>query len=1164
MKLEEIYLKDITRAVNPAVSASDLAEETAKIEIDEYVFTDEIVNSLYKILSAIRKRQLSHNGIWINGYFGTGKSHFLKYLDYCLDTRFQEKALGRLEEAVKDLDPFRNPTNNLDVSVSEMHDLVSWIKSAKVDTILFNIGTVNNIRGNEQCVFLDAFWHEFNSFRGYNRSNLALARYFEKVLDEKGKFFEFKQQIKKQLGLNWEQSGADLAITELDTVLKIGKEVVPSLSIDSIKKRIEDDDALVSVESFCEELKQYLQEKDDKYRLIFLVDEISQFIDARRGLLLQLQEIVTRLHEKCNDKIWIAATAQQDLQEILESCQINATSEDYGKIMGRFEVKVSLTGTKSEYITQKRILDKNGAAAIKLGELYDKKRNAIAAQFQLPPSYNAFANKDEFIKFYPFVPYQFRLIEQVFNSFERLDFVDREVKGNERSIIKVTHSTAKKAKDWPVGSFIPFDSFFGPMFKGALVAKGQRAIRNANNVIAEYSDKEMGQRAVNILFMVCNLSQNDKLLFPATVDNITCLLMNDVDTQKLTLKENVQKVLDYLMDRNIIRTEVSKAGMVSYAFYSEDESEVASLIKNQNIDNNTMAEELKELFINYITPQPRETFESSKFTIGASIMEKNFLSNNADITLNFVMESSEDSAEQFAFTNTPKVLAFFMAEEYKNQKELRNKFYWYCQAQTYLRNNRATSEERAKTLQEFKQRAADLYRSKIEKGFRDLFDKSTVISGTTVLEIGTNKGKTRYEMALKKHFQNVFPQASLVADLPVTSTDLNREILQPSKNVQLTPVSEAERRVKDYLLRHQPEVNVNDIVQNFAAAPYGWSEICTLAILNLLVLRNEYMFVYNNNPHVERQVVAQKICKEKQKFTIRTAEKISQELINNFINSWRTIYNKVATFVPEMDPRTIYEEAHSQLAHEESDLDDVYRKVRDYPFGKTVQDLRQLVDTWRQKRDIQEFFKQIIADAALAQQLEDKYKQIVEFCADQFARYQEYLQFIRDNEANFEQLSGCEDAVNAMLALKQNAWPIDDMPSYKKLRDELQTQLEQVKKSLRQQIADAYTHEVEQLHSLAEENQVPYNKTAKDVVADKTKSDNIFVLKNVLNEKSSFYQEELDSILNHGNKNTVKFVKLNTRNSTPITNEKEVDAYLKQLKGQLMEHISKGDKIIIS
>ena len=141
---------------------------------------------------------------------------------------------------------------------------------------------------------------------------------------------------------------------------------------------------MVSVESFCEELKQYLQEKDDKYRLIFLVDEISQFIDARRGLLLQLQEIVTRLHEKCNDKIWIAATAQQDLQEILESCQINATSEDYGKIMGRFEVKVSLTGTKSEYITQKRILDKNGAAAIKLGELYDKKRNAIAAQFQLP------------------------------------------------------------------------------------------------------------------------------------------------------------------------------------------------------------------------------------------------------------------------------------------------------------------------------------------------------------------------------------------------------------------------------------------------------------------------------------------------------------------------------------------------------------------------------------------------------------------------------------------------------------------------------------------------------------------------------------------------------------------------------------------------------------
>lgn len=77
MKLEAIYEKDINRTVNPAVSASDFSDKTVKTEIEEYVFTDEIINGLYKILSAIKNRNVSHDGIWINGYFGSGKSHFL-------------------------------------------------------------------------------------------------------------------------------------------------------------------------------------------------------------------------------------------------------------------------------------------------------------------------------------------------------------------------------------------------------------------------------------------------------------------------------------------------------------------------------------------------------------------------------------------------------------------------------------------------------------------------------------------------------------------------------------------------------------------------------------------------------------------------------------------------------------------------------------------------------------------------------------------------------------------------------------------------------------------------------------------------------------------------------------------------------------------------------
>ena len=85
MKLKEIYSKEIERKINPAVVAQDRTTETIDIEIGEYVFTDEIINNLYKVLLAIKNKELvSKTGIWINGYYGSGKSHFIKILSYLL------------------------------------------------------------------------------------------------------------------------------------------------------------------------------------------------------------------------------------------------------------------------------------------------------------------------------------------------------------------------------------------------------------------------------------------------------------------------------------------------------------------------------------------------------------------------------------------------------------------------------------------------------------------------------------------------------------------------------------------------------------------------------------------------------------------------------------------------------------------------------------------------------------------------------------------------------------------------------------------------------------------------------------------------------------------------------------------------------------------------
>jgi hypothetical protein len=149
----------------------------------------------------------------------------------------------------------------------------------------------------------------------------------------------------------------------------MAKEVDPALATDVIRSKIVNNDVNVSVESFAAEMKEYIDAKNNRnFRLLFFVDEVSQFIGQHRDLLLQLQSLVKRLDEVCESKVWIACTAQQTLEEVVSNVGGNATNpeDEVGKILGRFEVRASLQGTSPEYITQKRILDKKGDVEIML------------------------------------------------------------------------------------------------------------------------------------------------------------------------------------------------------------------------------------------------------------------------------------------------------------------------------------------------------------------------------------------------------------------------------------------------------------------------------------------------------------------------------------------------------------------------------------------------------------------------------------------------------------------------------------------------------------------------------------------------------------------------------------------------------------------------------
>ena len=1196
MKLQDIYLKDINRKVNPAVSATQLDTDTVRVEIDEYVFTKDILKNLFAVLSNIRRNTGSHSGIWISGYYGSGKSHFLKYLDYCMSPTFSEDALFRFETAASQYDAFKDDVNWVPNDIRELTD---WFgKKAEVETIMFNIGSSYNANSDGSRIITEVLWKEFNAMRGYNKFNIALAQYLEKYLDRQGKFDEFKRRLADEYGFDWETNASELAATELDIPLDLAHDICPTFTVDAARQHIINNTVEISVNNFADEIAQYIKTKNNpNYRLVFFVDEISQFINGDGRLLLQLQSIVKELHDRCNDQVWVACTAQQDLKEILDDCKINSSSDEFGKILGRFEVKASLQGTKSEYIAQQRILAKKPEAETELGRFYDRSASAIDTQFQLPTTYEGYRDKESFIGFYPFVPYQLQLINKVFSHFVALNYVNKEVKGNERSVIRITHNIAKSNSQENVGTFVSFDQFFNDMFRSSLQPSGVTARRNAEEAANKYDrDRDFAQRVVNVLFMICNMDDQDKQQFPATVDNIVTLLMRDIDTPKTTMKDDVRRVIQHLIDNSVIREVKPEKGAEFYEFFTEEETQVSRLIQGQQVDNNSMAEQLAAIINNYFSPQNKETIGASSVAVGASTSGKRMFgaTGNTDIEVEFVVNSPETDFNRFAMSNTQNKLVFFLTQLYADDKRLSNLFYHYCQVQKFAKEPNL-SPERRKTVEQFAQRERAIFDNEIRRRFNDMLDTCPVISGQHILtrvDIGDVKGKLRYKAAMEAHLKSVFHMAHLVQgkSLAQTPQELRDHIRRKlnANEYALKPMSEAEESVQNFILRGR-DVTVADVVSTYSKAPYGWNEITTIDIINELYRRNKFSYSYNNNPNVTIAEVADKIVREKKMFTLELAQSVSPETIKQFKDAWKAVFNKPQS--PANDARELFRMCSDKdngelpaLLHNYADL---RKEIAKFPF---VDDIDRMIDfftKWKDIRDQKVFFETVIAQRDEATALFDRGKQILEFKREQLDNYRDILQFVSSNQINFELLGEEAQAdVEQLQGITTDAEVFTHFQDYKRLKKALNARISGKRDDLLKQVRTAYEQLYAQIGSIAADKKVEASEVLPDLENElfKIKQSNLRLdqLQNQLDTTDLYvqYVEKINKIVAarqpkpdpkpgggdpqpKPQPKKMKVIQLDTMIHQALKNEGDVDLYLARLKTQLMQHINNNEEILI-
>ena len=131
-----------------------------------------------------------------------------------------------------------------------------------------------------------------------------------------------------------------------------------------------------SIASLVEDIKSYVNSKPKNFRLLFMIDEVGQYIGENTSLLLNLQSIVEKLGSECQGKVWVMCTGQEAIDEI-----IKVRSDEFSRIQARFKTRLSLTSSSVDEVIQKRILKKTDQASDKLLTLYHENDSVLRNLF---------------------------------------------------------------------------------------------------------------------------------------------------------------------------------------------------------------------------------------------------------------------------------------------------------------------------------------------------------------------------------------------------------------------------------------------------------------------------------------------------------------------------------------------------------------------------------------------------------------------------------------------------------------------------------------------------------------------------------------------------------------------------------------------------------------
>ena len=1063
MRIQSMFKDDINRKINGVVKVDQDESSVLVQELNEYVITRELKKHFITFFNNYIEsfsETTADIGVWISGFFGSGKSHFLKMLSYLLE--------NKEVQGVKTVERFR--AKFADDPATFM--LIDRATKGRTDTILFNIDIEGSINKDKTAV-LRVFAKMFYNYLGFYGENLKVAK-LEQFIAKKGKTEEFRRVFEEKNGASWLESRDAYAFFEDDIVATLQE--VLGMSEQAASNWFNGTETVeTSIAQLVSEIKEYVDAQPRDFRLLFMIDEVGQYVGGDTDLLINLQSLVEKIGSECGGKVWVVCTGQEAIDEI-----IKARENEFSRIQARFKTRLSLSSSSADEVIQKRILLKTDEAEHDLEQLYAANDSVLRNLFSFTDAIldiKGYTGAGEFAKNFPFVPYQFILMQKVFAEIRKHGNSGKHLSGGERSMLSGFQEAAQKIEDKDEYALAPFYLFYDTVHTfldssiRRVIERCERAAIDGNGIEPQDVD------VLKLLYLVRYVDD-----VKANLDNIVILMADDIRLDKITMREQARGSLDRLMSQNYI----GRSGD-TYNFLTDEEQDIQREIKNTPVATADIVGRIAQMIF-------ADIYTTKKFRYGK---------------YDFAFDQMVDGQAVGALTGGMMLRVLTVATDPTEKSELRlmvesagraivvlaeNPYYESLESAMKIRKyvKQRNVAQLPKSVQDIirdQQDEAGKYELTVAENLKKAIAEAEFYVDGEHIEIKGGDAKSKIDQALEYLVAHVYSDLGLITKFAETDADIYKilhgeEICLPGAEPNRDAAAKVEKYLEIQFNQNLP-TTMSDLQDRFQKKPYGWREIDIAAVVAMLIYDQKVTIKYGGATIQPSDPKLPDMLRKKSeigKTSISKRQVVSIQKIREVRDFLRDFFDEMD--VPEDEDGLIahiVEKFNGELEHY-TKLDARYDGHKYPDQGKVKQAIALVKDILSQQKDNTALIQRVIDREDTLYDMRDELQEVEEFFKTRVTLFDTAVQYEQDLSVDRDYIAKDDEAHEALNQIRL----ITMMPTGGKFRynriPELNDLMAKVKAShgkmldaKREELLEIVRQCMEEIHTLAGDNSVARN-----------------------------------------------------------------------------------------